>query len=69
MRVQIKYDSGEKTGIIHINDLEACAKAKGLDPKDVTLLSEMHDLIGVIHDAQPDAGAVELTPDNIARRC
>lgn len=66
MRVHIRLTTEHKNVVVDISDVQACAKAKGVDGKDAVLLSELHELLMDIHDAQPDAGKIELTPENVA---
>lgn len=67
MRIHMKVMTEEKTVVVNISDVLACARAEGVNSKDAVLLSELHDLLIDIHDAAPDATAIELTPETVAK--
>lgn len=64
-RVKVVIMGAEKTVQVHITDLQACAAAKGLNRDDAELLDELDLFCDSVLEGNPDAGLVELTPENV----
>lgn len=64
MRVSIKLMTDDKTVVLNISDTAAVAKAAGVDADALELIGELDAFFEDVIASNPDAGLVELTPEN-----
>jgi hypothetical protein len=64
MRVHMKLMTDEKTVVVNISDTDAVSKIADLDPDAAELMAELHAFFDDVSQSNPDAGVVEITPEN-----